>query len=288
MKTKTIKKAFLLPGVFFLFLFAILLNANTERDMGPPPELNNQLIHRYITFYTNLARVNRNLLPLAYDPALEKASVWQAEYCARSQRLTHYSSVRGMRDPGDRIKHFQGKWSFFGENVIVVFRKNMEGVNFVRRKDDKGSYRDFGDQEVHWRNERETAYRMVAQWMTSPGHRKNIVHTEFFSMGAGVAKGEFRSVLSYYGAQVFTDTKKWNFSTLSVRKTEETQYQIQYQGPLEVSVISVSGSKPPNQLETTVNGSFYEFSLDSRNLKNVYIALYDPVSKYLYPVRKIQ
>jgi len=75
--------------------------------------------------------------------------------------LSHYSSVVGMRSPGDRIRHFGGQWSTYGENVTVNFSMNMEGVSYRPMRDEKGEYKDFRNHVVYWRNEWQMAHAMV-------------------------------------------------------------------------------------------------------------------------------
>ncbi len=282
-------------NIFLLTILISVLNfANTSRDLGPEPKLDLKKINQYILFYTNLERLKYGKTPFVYGPILEKAAIWQSEYNKINRRLSHYSSTTGMNSPGDRIKHFGGDWMTYGENVTVNFSNNTEGISYYVRKDSKGSFKDFKNFTVYWRNEMQMAYAMVRGWMNSPGHRANILNNSFNSMGAGTTKGVYNTVNSYYGTQVFTGKKIYNFSKLSIKRKETDNkevYAISYPNVLEVKVLDVYQDKKITSLEISKvkedETNEYIFTKPIKVEGDIYIVLYDKQKNILYPVKKL-
>jgi len=270
-----------IPGMIF---------SNTERDMEPQPELSPKKIHEWILFYTNVERIEKKLSPLVYDEILEKAAVWQAEYCAGIKGLSHTADVSGMKTPGDRIRHFNGSWMTYGENLTVSFAMNMAKVSYTIRSDAKGKYKDFGNKEISWYNENTLAYAMVSEsWMNSPGHRANILSPKFYALGAGSAKGEYsKQKEAYYGCQVFTGNKKWDFSLLTAKK-KKNQIRVDFpEKGLEVVILSFK--KLPGNFEVIKalkkEGTESVFEIEGEGI--FFIACFDPETGIYYPVKKIK
>lgn len=268
------------------FILIIPLAANTTRDIGSMPELNTAAVNRWILFYTNIERVKNNMVPLEYDPVLEKAANWQAEYCARDLRsLSHYSSKPGMGNPGERIRFFGGTWSTYGENVTVVFATNTEGVSFYPKSDEKGAYKDYGDYVIYWRSDKQTAYAMVDSWMHSSGHRANILNRDFSSMAGGSSAGKYSGLESYYGAQVFTGNSKIDFKKLKAEK-KENGYHITYSGTIAVKCFALVNKTDLQEIKTVKLDDVYicEFPADFKG--EVFAGLAD--GEITYPVLKLK
>jgi uncharacterized protein YkwD len=287
---KTMIKKF---SIIILLFISTILRPNTSRDLGPEPKLDLNKINKYILLYTNMQRRYNGLVPLTYDEILEKAAIWQSKYCAYIRNLSHTSNVTGMYSFSDRIRAYGGKsFRTGGENVIVVFSKNTENVSYYIEKDKKGTYYDYGNYYVYWRNEMQVAYKMVDGWMKSPGHRANILTSAFLSMGGGSAKGVYSGEKSYYGTQVFTSKRKYNFNELKskrVKKENKIYYEIQYPKILKVKILDYNTNKSLNLINPKVikeeNGIvFYEFHKPSKYKGQLIISLVENDPLVIYPM----
>lgn len=271
-------------GVLLLSL-AYSLSANTERDIGPMPQLNQIAVNRWTLFYTNVERVKEGLLPLGHDPILEKAANYIADYCAtKLSTISHDINEPGMQSMSDRIRHFGGKFSSAGENLTIAFRTNSEDVRFYRKSDDKGDYKDFESHTIYWRNERQLAYRMVDDWMHSSGHRANILSNGYAAMGAGVAFGVYNGSESAYGAQVFTGNTKVDFAAF---KWVAEKKEISYQGSLAPTCFSIDGDTQPASLPVRKSGTNYACNPPANAKGLVFAGLFDAKAKITYPIIRI-
>ena len=202
--------------------------------------------------------------------------------------LSHYSNVSGMKDPKARIIRFGGKVRSSGENVIVEFTSNVANRRYYIRTDRKGKFKDYGDYEVYWFNEKQLAEVMVKSWMNSPNHRANILQRLFFSMGAGVAKGTYSREKSYYGSQVFSGEKNPEFKKLKVEGPvgEEREFKIKYIGEYTVSLISIDRDKKMKNYKIIKKENTYSFNKKDKNA--YFICLYDKKNDIIYPVKVLK
>ena len=103
---------------------------------------------------TNAQRVALGLLPLAREAALMRAAQLQADQMAAFKTMAHDLPRATYPSLDSRLAAVGYRMRASGENVA-------EGYP--------------------------SAAAVLAGWMTSPGHRANIVSTHFTQMGAGVA-----------------------------------------------------------------------------------------------------
>ncbi len=284
MKSYPLKKV--IQSLTLSFAMFAPLAANTTRDIGSMPKLEPSVINRWILFYTNIERVKNNMPPLEYDTILEKAADWQAGYCANDLGdLSHYSRNPEMSHPGKRINHFGGTWSTYGENITVVFATNSESVRYYSRSDEKGTYKDYGNHTIYWRNDSQIAYSMVDSWMNSSGHRANILNRSFCSMGGGSCAGKYSGQESWYGAQVFTGNSKIDFKTVKAEK-KESGYQILYKGQLAVKCFELADKTVIKDVRVSRQNDIYICELTPDLKGEVFVALAD--GEIVYPVLKLK
>lgn len=100
----------------------------------------------------NAERAKRNLPPVQPDPRLERAAAFQACDSAGAGRMSHRST--DGRDMAERVSDAGYDWSEVAENVALG---------------------QTGPAEV------------VADWMSSPPHRKNILNRNVTEAGVGIA-----------------------------------------------------------------------------------------------------
>ncbi|MFH0977093.1 MAG: CAP domain-containing protein [Spirochaetota bacterium] len=287
------KKIIIIAAVFVFYAF---LHANTSRDLGTEPDLNIKLVSKWIIFYTNIERLTNGQAPLQYDPELEKAALWQAEYCSKIKTLDHTARVKNMAKHKDRIEFFGGKCGNCGENLTVKFSANFEGIPVSVKNDSKGVYYDYGSKTVYWLTEQQMAFIMIDGWMKSPGHRKNILRPGFLWIGAGSVKGVYNNFSSYYGCQVFNGygglppehfKSKYELSGIIAKKkisNGKEIFEISYDGTFIPGIVEINGDAELITHPLEKNGAQYTF-IKIPNIKGqLFAALYDKNQDMLYPV----
>lgn len=132
---------------------------------------------RLILKWTNAERKKIGVPALIISPLLSKVAQTHSNNQARAGLMAHNSAKfpKGWQTFGDRIKklHFSGP-AAYGENVFWTSAKlplTPSGLNDYSRK-------------------------VVQSWMSSPGHRRNILSLKFAYMGVGFSDGYVTQLFS--------------------------------------------------------------------------------------------
>jgi uncharacterized protein YkwD len=115
----------------------------------------------------NAQRRRQGLQPLAHNPQLDRMAKIQAENMARFQKMAHNIPDASLPTLGDRARYVGYMFSRISENVALGY-PNAETV--------------------------------VNGWMTSTGHRRNILDGGVVETGIGIARSAAGGV---YYCQVF-------------------------------------------------------------------------------------
>lgn len=169
-------------GVLILAVLLVVLATPGMRDRarGEAPqgqELSPEqvtAIESGIRLYTNEERQRRHLKPLQPSPALAFLARRQSEHMCRAKKLKHES------------KDFPKGWQQFSQRLTLV-GVGGGGENIAFRTVTGGP--------------KQWAKEVVRGWMKSPGHRRNILRSEFRYIGVGVEPCKHRLV---YATQVFS------------------------------------------------------------------------------------
>ncbi|TCO33559.1 uncharacterized protein YkwD [Kribbella steppae] len=113
---------------------------------------------REVLNYTNAIREQQGCGPLRLDSALVSAAGKHASDMVRRHYMDHTNP--DGQDPGDRMSAAGYRGSGWGENIAAGY---------------------------------DSAQKVVAAWMKSDGHRKNILNCRFTSIGIGYDPGQVRS-----------------------------------------------------------------------------------------------
>ncbi|MBA2861405.1 uncharacterized protein YkwD [Methanococcus maripaludis] len=137
----------------------------------------NSLIEQYILEYTNMERSSYGLDELILDSKLSQISQAHSDDMVENNYFSH-TNLDG-ETPTDRaiaagynvVKYLgDGYYSTgIGENIAKMPTGNVLGIGYV--SDDAESI----------------AEAIVDAWMDSPGHRANILNSQYTNMGIGVS-----------------------------------------------------------------------------------------------------
>jgi uncharacterized protein YkwD len=130
----------------------------TPTDTPPPSGGGTNAQERQVLDYTNQIRQQQGCGPLRLDSALVEAAGKHASDMVRRHYMDHTNP--DGQDPGDRMAAAGYRGSSWGENIAAGY---------------------------------DTAQKVVAAWMQSDGHRKNILNCRFTTIGIGYDRGQVKS-----------------------------------------------------------------------------------------------
>lgn len=154
----------ILLKIAFSFLGSHLLISNGSIFEFMTSVLNTENI---ITL-TNSSRKTNNIPGLHHSKTLEVAAQKKAEDMLRNEYFSH--NTPGGKTPWDFIDETGYGYLYAGENLAIHF---------------------------------DSAESVIAGWLTSPGHRKNILNEKYTEIGIGVARGTFQTTKTTIIVQMF-------------------------------------------------------------------------------------
>lgn len=169
-----------------LVLCALLLSATSLPALDPAAAA------AALEREANRARARAGLAPLTFSAEARTAARWQVEYLSQLNRLSHSQPSARLRDVGARLQAAGARPRFAAENAASNFQLNYEaGRLFYPRPtaDGRGliaSYTPNGPPMAPHTPE-SFAAAVVAQWLGSRGHRRNLLAPEATHMGCAIA-----------------------------------------------------------------------------------------------------
>jgi hypothetical protein len=196
----------------WLFLFSTFLFFRAQAQefdfledsfLGIPGDA---IVEKKIFELVNLERKKNGLSQLTYDTHLRSAARQHSQDMLKRNYFSHFAPTEELKNPGDRV-YQTGLCDFVvGENIAV---HSLEGLP------------------------EQIAEKLMDQWMTSAGHRANILRPEFTDIGIGVVSAKDSTItdtlirghharrttysIRHYGTQVFVQ-RSLLFSNLSISK----------------------------------------------------------------------
>lgn len=154
---------------FSLLLVALAIAETSDLILSRAPErLPASVLSGTVIALTNEERVDRNLPTLTRNAQLDEAAQMKAQDMAAKGYYAHVSP-EGLT-PMHWVEKAGYKYLIIGENLVV------------NRKD---------------------AEQVVDAFMGSPGHRANILRTDFTEIGVGVANGTYKGKDATFTVQIF-------------------------------------------------------------------------------------
>ncbi len=179
--------------------------------MIDPAHFRAEVAARALFEESNRQRVAAGLPALAPLAAAQTAAQWQAQYMAQTGTVGHVNTIdRSRRSVDDRARAAGIAFRFLAENVAMNFATDYEPRRPIySRPGPKGevirSYVPNGP-PMAYHTYAGLARVVVAQWMNSSGHRKNLLSRDAQYLGCAAAPG-LRDVShglgNIYCAQVF-------------------------------------------------------------------------------------
>ena len=176
----------LLTLLSFCWLTGSVASAATRRGQ---PAIDASRLEKRIHTLINLERKKAGLPTLAWNQTLQRV----ARNYSRDMATRHFFS---HTDPEGR--NFTERYRRGGFTCAIKTSKNttqLGGENIASNNLYSAiSWRN-GRTTTSWNTEQQIAAAVVRQWMSSPGHRRNILTRHFWREGIGVAIGKDGKVL---------------------------------------------------------------------------------------------
>lgn len=154
----------------------------------PSKSINQALLDRAIRDEVNFHRCRAGLGKVGdVGLGLAKQAQKHSQWMAKTQQLTHRSTVAGASTLRDRFKRAGVKYRTGSENIGMVHRYQIDNRRF--KIVDAGSCK-FATHEgkaLPAHSYASLARHAVTLWMNSPGHRKNILDKKVSSVETAVA-----------------------------------------------------------------------------------------------------
>jgi len=135
----------------------------------------------------NHVRCQKNLRQLTASAGLTKVAATHAAWMARARKLSHRSTVAGQSSLKPRIKSAGVSFKTAAENIAFIDRYRLGRQPFRVISAANCRFRDGAGKPIAAHSYASLARNVVAEWMASSGHRKNLLNRRMKMMGAGLA-----------------------------------------------------------------------------------------------------
>jgi uncharacterized protein YkwD len=162
--------------------------ANEEIDLE---KIDYDLLNAAIFFATNKQRQAFNKPEFKFHGLFRDAAVTQSTQMVKYNFFDHVNPKNsGLKTLKDRIDHVggTGKYLAAGENISEYFLMNYQPKEYFRieKVNKKNVYYNIKtNKEIKPHTYRSFGEAIVADWMTSPGHKANILDDRFTHLGCG-------------------------------------------------------------------------------------------------------
>jgi uncharacterized protein YkwD len=168
--------------------FSKLKATNQEIDLE---NIDYDLLNASIFYATNKQRLLHKKKPFVFFPLLRNAAVTQSTQMVKYNFFDHVNAKNSkLKTLKDRLESVGGadKYLAAGENISEYFLMNYQPREYFRveKVNDKQRYLNSKTgKEIKPHTYLSFGEAIVADWMTSPGHRANILDNRFTHLGCG-------------------------------------------------------------------------------------------------------
>lgn len=190
-----LKSAAVCLGAIALFSFASVAEAcsrtvsrDASRQMVPVKAINQSMLEDAIRVEVNYHRCRAGLRQVGdAGNGLAKQARRHSRWMARTQQLTHRSTVAGSATLQQRVRNAGLKVRTGSENIGMVHRYRIDNRRFKILDAGTCQFATYEGQKLPAHSYASLARHIVNLWMNSPGHRKNILDRKVSKMSAAVA-----------------------------------------------------------------------------------------------------
>lgn len=162
--------------------------AAATKTVVPAGRINQSLLDQAVRVEVNYHRCRAGL-PLLGDAGgrLAKQTEIHSKWMARTQNLSHRNTVSGSKSLQQRVKSAGIKVRAGAENIGMVHRYRIDNKRFKILNSSACQFSTYEGQALPAHTYASLARHAVALWMSSPGHRKNILNRKVSRVSTTVA-----------------------------------------------------------------------------------------------------
>ncbi len=158
------------------------------QNVVPTGNINQTLLNEAVRAEVNFHRCRAGLPAVASAGAsLTKEAHGHSRWMAKRQKLSHKSTVRGRSTLMQRFRATGLRFRTGSENIGMVHRYRIDSKRFQIVDASRCKFRLSNGQPLPAHTYASLARQIVDLWMSSPGHRKNILDRQARKVSAGVA-----------------------------------------------------------------------------------------------------
>lgn len=164
------------------------VSATAAKTIVPQAGINQPLLDEAIRTEVNFHRCRAGLESVSdANSRLSREAEKHSKWMARTQQLTHKSTVAGASTLKQRVKNSGIRFKTGSENIGMVHRYQIDNRRFKIVDSNACQFRTNDGQPLPAHSYATLARHVVTLWMNSPGHRKNILDRRVRATTAAVA-----------------------------------------------------------------------------------------------------
>ncbi len=164
------------------------VSKKAAQTIVPTGRINQDLLDQAIRAEVNFHRCRAGLSKLRdAGNGMDKQAKKHSQWMARSQQLTHRSTVPGLATLKQRVKAAGVKFKTGSENIGMVHRYQIDNRRFKILNSSQCKFATYEGQRLPAHSYASLARHAVNLWMDSPGHRKNILDRRVKRVSTAVA-----------------------------------------------------------------------------------------------------
>lgn len=175
------------PQMYEKYSVKSFYKSKLAQQVIDPDNIDYKLLNAAIFYVSNEQRKKNVRAAFEYSPELEAAAAAHSYDMSTQHFFSHTSRVKGKAQVKDRL-NLQGiENTSMGENIAKSFLLVLESNESYRPPQsdlEPFRYAQSGD-VIPYRTYLDFAKDVVASWMQSPGHRKNLLNKAFTRLGCG-------------------------------------------------------------------------------------------------------
>lgn len=164
------------------------VSKKAAQTVVPAGKINQSLLDAAIRNEVNYHRCRAGLTKLGdAGNALTNQAKKHSQWMARSQQLSHRSTVAGASTLSQRVKNAGVRFRTGSENIAMVHRYRIDNRRFKILSSKQCQFATHEGQSLPAHSYASLARHVVDLWMSSPGHRKNILDRRVNRVSTAVA-----------------------------------------------------------------------------------------------------
>ena len=178
-------------------------------------EIDYMLLNAALFYETNRRRIEHNLPAFRHSDAIEETARSHSRDMVEKKFFEHTSPVKGKRTLKDRLERNGIVNANIAENIAYMSALNRDPDRPLYTPEQNGGYFSYTYKGAPLANHSylSLAKALVDQWMTSKGHRENILNRHYIFLGCGAAHYKDSS---FYNMDRFKATQ--NFSSKDAKR----------------------------------------------------------------------